>query len=249
MAKDLFSGQSDFYAKYRPTYPPELFEYILSFVDEKDTAWDCATGNGQAAQVLANYFKRVEATDISEAQLNLAVQAPNIHYQISAAEKTPFADNTFDLITVATAYHWLNWKAFYDEATRVGKPNAVVSVWGYNLFSCADEKITQLIHHFYYDLIHPYWDPGRRFVEQSYTAVEFDFAPLPGKDFQMKYLWDKEHFTGYLQSWSAVQSYLKQNNVSPLTLIEPNIDKLWSNKDEVKTFYFPLFMKIGRITK
>ena len=65
--------------------------------------------------------KKVEATDISEAQLSKAVQKENIHYQISPAEKTPFADNTFDLITVATAYHWLNWDEFHKEATRVGK--------------------------------------------------------------------------------------------------------------------------------
>jgi hypothetical protein len=48
MAKDLFSKQSDLYARYRPTYPKELYDYILSFVKEKNTVWDCATGNGQA---------------------------------------------------------------------------------------------------------------------------------------------------------------------------------------------------------
>jgi hypothetical protein len=35
MAKDLFSKQSDLYARYRPTYPRELYDYILSFVKEK----------------------------------------------------------------------------------------------------------------------------------------------------------------------------------------------------------------------
>ena len=56
MAKDLFSKQSDLYAKYRPTYPQDLYEYILSFVKERNIAWDCATGNGQAAAVLSEFF-------------------------------------------------------------------------------------------------------------------------------------------------------------------------------------------------
>ena len=56
MLKDLFSKQAEDYAKYRPVYPKELFEYILQFVTEKNTAWDCATGNGQAAFALAQYF-------------------------------------------------------------------------------------------------------------------------------------------------------------------------------------------------
>ncbi len=68
MAKDLFSDQAKRYAKFRPSYPQELFDYIISFVTEQNTAWDCATGNGQSASVLSNYFEKVEATDISEAQ-------------------------------------------------------------------------------------------------------------------------------------------------------------------------------------
>ena len=65
MAKDLFSNQASLYAQYRPGYPPGLFEYILQHVKGKQQAWDCATGNGQAAVELAKYFDKVMATDIS----------------------------------------------------------------------------------------------------------------------------------------------------------------------------------------
>ena len=74
MAKDLFSNQSDLYAKYRPAYPKELFEYIVSFAEEKNIAWDCATGNGQAAFLLSDLFKKVIATDITAAQIEKAVK-------------------------------------------------------------------------------------------------------------------------------------------------------------------------------
>src|SRR5689334_5830547 len=101
MSKDLFSAQSDAYAKYRPSYPKELFDHILSFVEHRDRAWDCATGNGQAATILADHFKSVDATDISDAQLSKAVQRKNIEYRVASAEQTPFEDDSFDLITVA----------------------------------------------------------------------------------------------------------------------------------------------------
>ena len=107
MAKDLFSANASGYARYRPHYPTELFQYISGFVTDRTCAWDCATGNGQAAVVLADYFDKVEATDISQTQLQNAVLKHNIRYQVSAAEQTPFPDNSFDLITIATAYHWL----------------------------------------------------------------------------------------------------------------------------------------------
>src|SRR5689334_8071156 len=106
--KDLFSQQAKTYAKYRPSYPPELFDYILQFVEEKNSAWDCATGNGQAAVALSGYFKKVEATDLSKGQIDNAVQKENIRYSVCPAEETSFPDDQFDLITVAQAYHWLN---------------------------------------------------------------------------------------------------------------------------------------------
>ncbi len=248
MAKDLFSIQSEAYAKYRPTYPQELFDYVLTFVNEKDCAWDCATGNGQAARVLAGYFKKVEATDISVAQLNNAVQKDNIHYQVSTAEQTSFPESSFDLITIATAYHWLNWKAFFKEATRVGKKNAIVAAWAYHVFYCTDEKITAIIKHFYHGIIKPYWDKERSYVNDRYTTADFDFAPLPSKDFDMVLHWNKDAFRGYISSWSAVHNYIKQNGSSPLPLIEDDLHRAWPIDDE-KEFHFPLFLKIGCVIK
>ncbi|HVE60450.1 MAG TPA: class I SAM-dependent methyltransferase, partial [Chitinophagaceae bacterium] len=147
MAKDLFSTQANAYAQYRPTYPKELFEYIVSFVENKTTAWDCATGNGQAAAILSGYFEKVIATDISQAQLKNAVEKDNISYQISTAEKTPFPDDSFDLITVATAYHWFDHTAFHKEATRVGKNNCVVAAWTYGSLNTNDKKLNEIYQH------------------------------------------------------------------------------------------------------
>lgn len=248
MAKDRFSEQASVYAKYRPTYPQDLFDHILGFVHERKSAWDCGTGNGQAAVVLARYFEQVDATDISEAQLKNAVQKENIRYQVSPAEKTPFADNSFDLITVATAYHWLNWKAFHTEATRVGKPDAVVAVWAYNIVQCEDEIINRVIQHFYFDVMYSYWDKERRYVEQSYQTVDFDFSPLPSGNFFIERTWTKAELIGYVSSWSSVQNYQAQNGSSSIPIIENDLKNNWT-ADKAKSFRFPLFLKIGRLTK
>jgi hypothetical protein len=67
--KDNFSTQASLYAQYRPAYPPELFEYIVSFVTHKKTAWVCGTGNGQSSLALSNHFEKVSATGISRQQI------------------------------------------------------------------------------------------------------------------------------------------------------------------------------------
>jgi ubiquinone/menaquinone biosynthesis C-methylase UbiE len=248
MAKDLFSERSEFYAKYRPTYPKELFDYIFSFVEDRNHAWDCATGNGQAAVVLANHFKKVEASDISAAQLEKAARKPNIQYHLAPAERTPFPDNIFDLITVAQAYHWLNWKEFYKEATRVGKQNAVAAIWTYNLLQSEDKNLNQIINHFYRDITGPYWDAARKHVEEGYRTVEFEFDPLPAKEFVIELSYAKEEFKGYLSTWSGVQGYIKKKGNSPLLLIENDLDEIWKDEEQ-KKFHFPIALRIGRIRK
>jgi hypothetical protein len=248
MAKDLFSTQSKAYAQFRPSYPHELFDYILQFVQQRKCAWDCATGNGQAAKVLAEYFEKVEASDLSESQINNAVPKTNIQYRICPAEQTPFADNSFDLITVAQAYHWIHWKKFHDEARRVGKNNSVITVWGYNNFTTDDDKLNQLLHHFYYDIVFSYWDAERRHVEKNYESVEFNFDLLPAQSFGTDLIYTKEHLIGYLQSWSAVQNYIKANDSSPVGLIMNDLDSIWK-EEETKKVHFPIFLKIGRILK
>ena len=44
-------------------------------------AWDCACGSGQASRDLSKHFKRVIATDASEAQIKEAAPVPNIEYR------------------------------------------------------------------------------------------------------------------------------------------------------------------------
>lgn len=248
MSKDLFSAQANLYAQFRPGYPKALYDHILSFVPQKGNAWDCATGNGQAAGELANYFTAVYATDISPAQLAAATKRDNIFYSVAPAEKTPFSDNMFDLITIATAYHWLDWSLFYKEATRVGKNGCIVAAWCYYSLFTGDTALQALYNHFYKGITSHYWEYERRYVDEKYETVRFDFVPLPTGSYETRVQWTKEQFKGYLGTWSAVQKYTAQQGHNPLTLIQEELYNLWPG-EETKEFRFPLALLLGRIVK
>ena len=129
--EDLFSKQAEEYAQYRPRYPDALFEYLASVAPGHALAWDCATGNGQAALSLAPYFERVVGTDASESQIANAQPHEKITYRVARAEQTDFEDHSVDLITVAQAIHWFDLDAFYAEAKRVLRPGGVLAAWTY----------------------------------------------------------------------------------------------------------------------
>ena len=248
MAKDLFSKQSAGYALYRTTYPQALIRYLLSFVAKKENAWDGATGNGQAAVLLSADFAQVAATDLSQQQLDQAIERPNILYSASPAEKTPFPDNYFDLITVAQAYHWFDFDAFYHEATRVGKPGAVVAVWGYKLLQSADPVLNDMIQSFYTDVMGPYWDKERKYVDEEYRTVPFYFEALGNEQFNIFTSYDFDQFVGYFNSWSSVQHYIEARQQNPVEVFAKKISGIWKAGDQ-KSFHFPLFIRLGKIKK
>jgi len=242
--KDLFTKQAEAYAKFRPSYPKEIFNFLVTQVKERNTAWDCATGNGQVAALLAEYFKEVYATDISQGQLSKAIQKPNIVYKIEAAEHSSFEDSTFDLITVAQAVHWFDFEKFYAEVKRTLKPDGIIAIIGYG-FPKLDEEVDRILLHFYEKTLHGYWDPERRYVDEMYQTIPFPFHELQAPIFIAQYFWDAEQLIGFLNSWSAVQHFIDKNSLNPVDLIADDLRKCWRPNSK-KTITFPIVMRVGK---
>jgi SAM-dependent methyltransferase len=246
--KDLFSAQALDYARFRPTYPPELFAWLLERTSGRGNALDCATGNGQAAAELANYFQEVDAIDISEGQLQQAKQATNIHYQISRAENTPFDTNRFDLITMAQAFHWMDAPKFCNEMNRVGKPGALVAAWSYKFPQTDNDAVNRVINQFYHGVTGPYWEPERAHVDNDYAGLEWRFAGIETARFTSTFDWDRATLLGYFASWSATQKYIKMHGQSPLTFVEGPLAEVFPDGLTVRVC-FSLFLKAGRVEK
>ncbi|GAB2576704.1 class I SAM-dependent methyltransferase [Spirosoma areae] len=242
---DRFSGHADLYAQYRIDYPPELYDFVLSFVQKRQIAWDCATGNGQVAGTLANFFEQVDATDISETQLILAVQKPNLHYQLSPAEQTPFASHTYDLITVAQALHWFDIDAFHQEVRRVAKPGAIIAEWGYGLVQLDSSALDPIMLNFYRNRIGPYWDPQRQYIDDAYATLPFPFASAQRAGFMIWRTWSLERFLNYLRTWSAVRQYIHENEEDPVVGLGEELKAFWG--DGEREMRFPVFLRLGRV--
>ncbi|MCA5004805.1 class I SAM-dependent methyltransferase [Sphingobacterium bovistauri] len=243
--KDHFSTSPEQYAKYRPDYPQTIFDFIYPLLNEKSVAWDCGTGNGQIARELSKDFKLVEATDISKQQLEHAFIAENINYSAQPAEKTNFTDNTFDLITVAQAVHWFDFDKFNTEVKRVGKPNSIIALIGYELFNITPE-IDAVINHFYKNIIGPFWLPERKHIQERYQKIPFPFRELETPEINNIKLWKYEHLIGYLNTWSAVKHFKEKNKYNPIDDIENDLKNAWGSS-EIRRVIFPIIFRVGRV--
>lgn len=244
--KDNFSRQSDSYAKYRPTYPGALYDFILIHVTGKESAWDCGTGNGQAAKELSQVFTKVFATDISQKQIDNAVRADNIFYSVQPAEQTDFPDNCFNLVTVAQALHWFRFDEFYTEVKRVIKHGGLFAGWTYSLLRITS-NINNLIEDHHYNTLGSFWDDERKYVDEEYRTIPFPFEKINVPSFTIVYNWTIEELEGYLNTWSALQKFTAQHNYNPVEDLVKSIKPHW--KQERMKIVFPVHLLFGRVEK
>src|SRR5512134_188933 len=198
--EDHFSGHSDQYAQSRPHYPDEIYAYLASIAPARSLAWDCGTGNGQAAIGLAKYFDKVYATDASAEQISHAHAHEKVEYHVEPAEHISLNDSSVDLITVAVAIHWFNFEEFYREVKRVLKPGGVLAAWTYNSVEISP-RIDPLIWHYYREIVGPYWPERIRYIEDRYQTIPFPFEEITPPSFVMEINWSLIQLAGFLDSW------------------------------------------------
>ena len=246
MGQNFISG-SDGYARYRPTYPPAFFDYLNTIVTHTERAWDCGTGTGQVAEGLADIFREVYATDISETQLAAAISLPNISYSQQAAEQTSFGENFFDLVIAGQAVHWFDFEKFYGEVRRTGRDGAPLVICGYGRLSISKE-IDEVIDALYYGVLGSYWDAERRYIDEGYKTIPFPFEERSTPAFEMEYQWSLEHLVGYLSTWSAVKKYVQQKGIDPMSAVRKDLQQIWG-PSETRRCTFPLLLRVGTIRK
>ena len=244
--RDYFSSQSKEYAKNRPRYPGEMYAYLASLAPAQRLAWDCGTGNRQAALALAERFQRVIATDASAAQIESAFPHEKIRYSVEPSEKTSISPNSVDLITVGTAVHWFDFDPFYSEAHRVGKPGAILAVWTYHLVSI-EPKIDRWLEHFYRETLAGFWPERIRYLDQRYETLPFPFEEIRPPKFEMETVWSLDNLVGFLASWSAVRKLVEVRGDGSFKEQVRELERLWGNTDTKQIVHWPLHFRIGKI--
>lgn len=242
---NLFNEKSEYYAKARPQYPEEIYEYLVTVCHDHKTVWDGACGNGQAAVGLARYFERIEATDISEGQIANAIQHPKVTYTVQSSEKTDFHDNQFDLVSIAQALHWFDYQLFWPEVKRVLKSRGVFAAWGYSWFSIED-RIDAIIQEEFLRHLEPYWAPQNKLLWDYYRNIPFPFERLATPEIEMKMIWNLNQLFAYLHSWSATRHCIEKTGSAFMSDAYKVVKSKWGQAGKKKIIEMDFCMIVGR---
>ena len=120
------------YDKGRPHFHANTIGHIKAYLHldhTLDSALDIACGTGLSTKALLAIASNVFGTDLSEEMLKVAPAGDGITYYVAPAERQPFPDNKFDLVTVSSGVHWFNIDEFLAEANRLLKKDAFLIIY------------------------------------------------------------------------------------------------------------------------
>ena len=222
-----------------------MFQFIASVSPATERAWDCATGNGQAARGLARLFQRVDATDASAEQVEVAQPDPRVHYSVAPAEGTAFAAKSFDAVCVASALHWFDVQAFHREAHRVLRPRGVFAAWGYDSMQVSG-GFEAAFGPAVLEPIRRLWPPQNRLLWRGYRDLPFPYDRIEAPAFAIELRWTLAQLVDYVGTWTAVKRYMAPGHPDFLEKATEALRPAWPGGGPQRVV-MPLHFICGRV--
>ncbi len=132
MNEKKFDAKGSVYAKGRPAYPEQIFEYLIKtkVIQDNTTVADIGSGTGiftlQVSPLVGKIFAVEPNDDMRDKAELLYKDFSNIVSVNGTAEATTLENDCVDLVTVAQAFHWFDRKTFKLECQRILKKNGKV---------------------------------------------------------------------------------------------------------------------------
>jgi SAM-dependent methyltransferase len=132
-----FTGLADDYAKFRPSYAPQVATAILGYLGRKPASIDAAdvgAGTGIWTRMLAarglHSVVAVEPNDDMRERGIETSRGTGIVWHKGSAEGTGLPHGSVDLVSMASSLHWADFDKACEEFHRILRPHGIfVALW------------------------------------------------------------------------------------------------------------------------
>jgi len=150
-----FNQVAELYARVRPTYPDQLFDDLvaLSGIPAGGRVLEIGAGTGIATLPFAQRGYDVVAVELG-ADLAAVAAAKvaafeSVEVVVADFERWPLPAEPFDLVTSATAWHWVDPAVSYRKAAEALRRDGALAVFGYHHVAGGDQEFFEQAHECY----------------------------------------------------------------------------------------------------
>jgi ubiquinone/menaquinone biosynthesis C-methylase UbiE len=226
-----FSSLADDYARYRPSYPAELLDWLEREAGLKraDRVADLGCGTGIFTRLLAARGFAVTGVDPNAEMLERARPAGGGHYVQAPAEATGLPDSSYRLASAAQAFHWFDRLKVLAELRRILAPGApCAAIWNLRAESPLLDEYEKLLVRF---------SPDYRELQTPQETIEkLADAAKSSKQaaFAFEQVFDRDSFMGRVWSSSYVSLGVKDRPA-----FDAELNALFARHAEGESIRFP----------
>lgn len=132
--RSTFNANAQVYRDIRPSYPAELFDYLIQTTKLPADAnlLEIGPGTGQATLPLAKRGYKITAielgNDLAEVARDTLKNYSNVKVLTGAFEDVQLPEQSLDLVYSATAFHWIKPEVQFTKPHKLLKPNGHLAI-------------------------------------------------------------------------------------------------------------------------
>jgi hypothetical protein len=126
------------------------------------------------------------------------------------------------------------------------KPDGILAILGYGLFSTNSDS-DKILMNYYHNIVGPYLDVERKHLDAQYQTIPFPLDEIETVAFINTFNWRFDQLIGYVETWSATKHYKNKTGKNPVDLIYQDLKNSWDKHD--KNVRFPLLLRMGTLKK
>ena len=159
----LFDQQAEAYDRFRPTYPDAVIDELLGPVPAGLDVLDVGCGTGIASRQMAQRGAKVLGVELAPRMAEIA-RGHGVDVEIAAFEAWDAAGRTFDRVTSAQAWHWLDLPIATAKAASVLRPGGKLClIWN---AGCQPDDLADALEEVYASVV----PPGGHRLFRGYAA-------------------------------------------------------------------------------
>jgi SAM-dependent methyltransferase len=159
----LFDQQAEAYDRFRPTYPDAVIDELLGPMPAGLDVLDVGCGTGIASRQIARRGATVLGVELAPRMAEIA-RGHGVDVEIAAFEGWDAAGRTFDRVTSAQAWHWLDLPIATAKAASVLRPGGTLClIWN---AGCPPDDLADALEAVYASVV----PPGGHRLFRGYAA-------------------------------------------------------------------------------
>lgn len=148
---EMFDRTADYYDTFRPSYPMEIVDKIISTtnIDDNSKLLEIGSGSGKATELFAGKNLNIYCVEPGENLVrngrNKFSKFNNIKFEVARFEELDLTPEQYDVIFSAQAFHWIPQPIGYEKCAYTLKDNGYLALL-WNMYITYDNDLdNQLI--------------------------------------------------------------------------------------------------------